>query len=96
MTHTIQTLNNYLTSPVTEALSIVRKFFGRVWNAFKVSQTVRAIKIVRQEMMKYKEYRDTYNQLAALSDKELADIGLSRGMIHWVAMDAYREDKEGL
>lgn len=32
----------------------------------------------------------TIKELSALTDKELNDIGLSRGMIRSVAMDAYR------
>jgi len=36
----------------------------------------------------YAEYNKTFKELAALTDRELNDIGLSRGMIHSCAVDA--------
>jgi len=52
----------------------------------------RAISMVREEMMKYKAYRDTYNELAHLSDRELKDIGISRADIHYIALKAHYEN----
>jgi len=40
-----------------------------------------------------KTYRETYNQLSKLTDKELSDIGLHRGLIHSVAIGAYSPDR---
>jgi uncharacterized protein YjiS (DUF1127 family) len=37
-------------------------------------------------------YRDCLRQLSALSDMELADIGLSRSGIHW---EAWRVSQDG-
>lgn len=37
---------------------------------------------------KNKIYRATYNELQALSDRDLADLGLSRSMIKRVAIEA--------
>lgn len=34
-----------------------------------------------EQYHRYKQYRETYNALKNLSDHELNDIGLSRGMI---------------
>ena len=36
-----------------------------------------------------KTYRETYNQLSKLTDKELSDIGLHRGLIHSVSIGEY-------
>jgi len=36
-----------------------------------------------------KLYRETYATLSQLSDKDLKDIGLNRGEIHRVSMEAY-------
>jgi len=36
----------------------------------------------------YAEYNKTFKELASLTDRELHDIGLSRGMIHSCAVDA--------
>jgi Uncharacterized conserved small protein len=36
-----------------------------------------------------KTYRETYNQLSKLTDKELSDIGLHRGLIHSVSIGKY-------
>jgi len=41
-----------------------------------------------------KTYRETYNQLSKLTDKELADIGLHRGLIHSVSTGAYCPSRE--
>lgn len=35
----------------------------------------------------HREYRQTYNALQKLNDRELKDIGLSRGMIKRTAME---------
>lgn len=37
---------------------------------------------------RYRMYRQTVNELAGLSDRELADLGLHRSMIRRVAMQA--------
>ena len=37
-------------------------------------------------------YRKTYRELSALSDYELRDIGINRGMIHDVAREAQLQD----
>lgn len=39
--------------------------------------------------------RQTINELNQLSDAELRDIGISRGMIHSVAMEAYFDNQHG-
>jgi len=36
---------------------------------------------------RYRKYRQTYNALQRLSDYELKDIGMSRGMIKRVALE---------
>lgn len=40
------------------------------------------------ELRKHSAYRQTYNELSKLSDKELNDIGINRGMIHELALDS--------
>jgi uncharacterized protein YjiS (DUF1127 family) len=40
-----------------------------------------------------KTYRETYNQLSKLTDKELSDIGLHRGLIHSVSIGEYSPDR---
>ncbi len=37
---------------------------------------------------KHRKYRETKNELAALTDRELQDLGISRGQIHEVAREA--------
>ena len=36
----------------------------------------------------YQLYRETFAELSALSNRELADIGLARGDVHRAAVDA--------
>lgn len=43
---------------------------------------------IADRLAKYKLYRQTLDELAALNDRELADLGLSRGMIRGVAQEA--------
>lgn len=39
---------------------------------------------------KNRVYRETYNELAAMTARDLADIGISRSMIKSVALEAAR------
>lgn len=50
------------------------------------------IKSLKTRYTKYQAYRATVNELSSLSDKELQDIGMNRGMIHSVAMEIYTND----
>lgn len=89
MTQHILTLSNYLTNPLHELVAGFKTFFVKLYEAFQIAQMKRAITIVRDEMMKHKAYKETYNALSKLSDKELRDIGIPRGEIHWIAMETY-------
>ncbi|WP_171128031.1 MULTISPECIES: DUF1127 domain-containing protein [unclassified Ruegeria] len=40
---------------------------------------------------RYRTFRQTYNALAALSNRELADLGLNRSMIRRLALQAAEE-----
>lgn len=41
-----------------------------------------------QRFARYQTYRTTLNELQALNDRELADLGVSRGMIRSIAYQA--------
>lgn len=41
----------------------------------------------RKALVLNNRYRETYRELSMLSDRDLADIGISRGMIEQVAFD---------
>lgn len=84
MTQHILTLNSYLQSPIEGLLN----FFKAIYKAIEKSQMRKAIAITREHMMRHKAYRETYKELSRLSDRELKDIGISRGEIHWLAMDS--------
>jgi uncharacterized protein YjiS (DUF1127 family) len=43
---------------------------------------------LRQSLADYRNFRRTYDELDALSDRELADLGLSRPDIRFVANEA--------
>ncbi|WP_092647499.1 DUF1127 domain-containing protein [Jannaschia faecimaris] len=49
---------------------------------------VARIDAARADYAKWRVYRRTMNELAALSNRDLADLGLSRSMIHSVAYEA--------
>lgn len=46
-----------------------------------------------EELRKHSAYRATYNELHKLSDKELQDIGINRGMIHSIALESLLDDR---
>ena len=95
MTQHILTLSNYLTNPLLELVTGIKDFFVKLFVALQESRMRSAMVYVRNEMLKHKHYRDTYNQLSKLSDKELRDIGIGRGEIHSIAMEAYLDNRIG-
>ncbi|MBO9474801.1 MULTISPECIES: DUF1127 domain-containing protein [unclassified Shimia] len=44
-----------------------------------------------ERFRQYRVYRTTYNELSALSNRELSDLGMSRSMIRRLAIEASRE-----
>lgn len=44
-----------------------------------------------ERVRQYRVYRETYNELSVLSDRELNDLGMSRSMIRRLAIEASRE-----
>ena len=89
MTQFIQTLNNYSLRPLASALLDPLVQLG---NRFIEAQEKRGLNRVIAELRKYRSYRQTYDELMALTDKELNDIGISRGMIHSIALEAYTDN----
>ena len=63
--------------------------FKTLMKAIEKAQMKRAIEHVKQYMLQKRVYRETYNELSKLSDAELKDIGIARGNIHEIAMNAY-------
>jgi len=47
------------------------------------------IKEVNLKIVRNRNYKQTVNELNMLTDKELMDIGINRGMIHTVAMETF-------
>lgn len=84
MTHHILVLNSYLQSPITALVNLFRK----IGKAFVESRMQSAMKVVVQQLMTHKAYRETYNELSKMTDRELRDIGLNRSMIHSVAYES--------
>jgi uncharacterized protein YjiS (DUF1127 family) len=44
---------------------------------------------LKSMIIRHKAYKQTYRELSGLTDRELNDIGLNRGMIKSIAMEAY-------
>jgi uncharacterized protein YjiS (DUF1127 family) len=44
-----------------------------------------------ERLRQYRVYRETYNELSTLSDRELNDLGMSRSMIRRLAIEASHE-----
>ena len=47
-----------------------------------------SIKTISDKFSAWRRYREAVRELAALSDRELADIGIRRGDIHFVVANA--------
>lgn len=50
---------------------------------------INAIVEIKRKLQKRSEYKKTVNDLSRLTDKELNDIGLHRGLIRSVALGHY-------
>lgn len=53
------------------------------------------IKDLKKRYALHKEYKKTLDELYSLSDKELNDIGINRGMVRSVAMEIYYDNLKG-
>lgn len=66
---------------------------ANTFNWFGFNKLAKRLIEIRNEMRRLKEVRNTISELSKLSDKELNDIGLSRGDIYWVANEAYFDNQ---
>ena len=64
-------------------------FLQKIYKMIEAAQIARATSMVFQSMYKHKIYRETYNSLSKLTDKELKDIGIARGDIHSISMESF-------
>lgn len=78
MTHHILTLSSYLTNPLIELVNIIRKG----GHAFINSEFFKAYEQAQMAKARYFIARSAYKELSALTDRELADIGVNRGDIY--------------
>lgn len=68
-------------------------FLTKIYKTIEAAQIARATALLRQRMIHHKVYRETFNELSRLTDSELKDIGISRGEIHSVAMEAFLDNR---
>lgn len=61
-------------------------------NWLNMSSVVDFFQTLSKSYDQYRQYRSTINELSSLSDYELQDIGINRGMIKSVAMEIYTND----
>jgi len=64
-------------------------FFARFSDWFEAVSYQRVKSVLRQRAA----YNDTCKQLSSMSDRELWDIGISRGEIHSIALDHAKDLK---
>jgi len=48
------------------------------------------IKVLTEKLTAWRKYRDAVRELSAMTDRELMDIGVRRGDIHFIAAGASR------
>lgn len=46
------------------------------------------VRAQRERLQNYRVYRQTFNELAQLDDRDLADLGINRSMISTIAHEA--------
>lgn len=54
----------------------------------EVSRTAAFFDGIRTKLRERRLYKATYNSLAALSDRELDDLGLHRAQLHRISLEA--------
>lgn len=54
-----------------------------------LNNVLQAIRNLLRKPIKYSQYRSTYNQLSKLSDRDLWDMGITRGDIEDIAAGRY-------
>lgn len=71
-------------------------FLQKIYKTIEAAQLARATAMVFQRMYNHKIYRETYNDLSKLTDKELKDIGIARGDIHSISMEAFYDNRSSM
>jgi len=56
--------------------------------SFSTGGVAQMIQVAREKFVQYRLYRETLNELSALSGRELADLGLNRSMLKHIALEA--------
>ena len=56
-----------------------------------LSSLVHFFSTLKNKLTRVQNIRKTVNELSKLSDRELADIGISRGMIRGIALEMYND-----
>ncbi|GGE47445.1 DUF1127 domain-containing protein [Actibacterium pelagium] len=67
-------------------MAIAQSTFGA--SNWVVGTLTTVIGHAKDYLAKRKLYRDTYNELSELTNRELADLGISRSMIRSLALEA--------
>jgi len=86
MTQLVLTLSNYLQRPISEIVSVII----RLSDSFMESKVMKAWEEAARKKAQYYEARYTISELSKLTDKELDDIGISRGEIRDIAYSGSR------
>lgn len=58
-----------------------------------ISSIANKIKSIAHSYERWTRYRKTVSELSKLTDKELSDIGIHRGVIHSIAMEEKYDDQ---
>lgn len=69
---------------------ILANLFNKILKVFEEAGIRRA----QAELRRHYYYNKTFEDLNKLSDRELKDIGVSRGNIHSIALESYYDNKK--
>ena len=67
-------------------MRIMHSIWRNIMNSF-VNTIANILERNRERMELNRRYRETYRELSSLNDRDLADIGINRGMIDQIAFD---------
>jgi len=91
--HCVKYIGNAAVQRYHTYIDRIRKMTTMVVNAFNWDGFSSWFKNYRQKLAQKRTYRNTLKELSQLSDRELCDIGINRGMIHSVAMETYFDNR---
>ncbi|MGR3756331.1 MAG: DUF1127 domain-containing protein [Tranquillimonas sp.] len=66
--------------------------YAKTFEAGLIDRSINVLKLASVRLARFRTYRQTVRELESLSDRELADLGLHRAVIHSLARQAAQQE----